>query len=90
MVLPALDLNILKDSIVLEAEVGHTLNLPVAMYGDHPNRKVPFTRCAQLPYKVVMAENQESFALLKDRGEPLNAGEGCTNVALKALLSFMD
>ena len=81
IVLPALDLNILKNNIILEAEVDQTLNVPVAVYADRTYRKMPFTKCLQLPYKVLL-ENQDSFSVLHERAEPKE--EGCTNIQLKA------
>ena len=82
VVLPTLDLKILKQNIVIEAELGNTLNIPIAFYAD-VNQNTPFTKCVQLPYKV-MLEKQDSFVVSNDRVEPLKIGESCTNVALKA------
>ena len=81
IVLPALDLKILNRNIILEAEVDNTLNVPVAVYADRTYRKMPFTKCLQLPYKVLL-ENQDSFSVQYERGEPKE--EGCTNIQLKA------
>ena len=83
IVSPALDLKILKNRIVLETEVGNSMSIPVAFYADTPHRKMPFTKCVQLPYKVKL-ENQDSFSIAKERTDPKQLEDGCTNVELNA------
>ena len=83
LVLPALDVNILKKDIIFEAEVGQTLDIPVAFYADYPNREQPFTKCIQLNYRVIL-QNQDSFSVVSERGDPMKIDHGCTSVKLKA------